>query len=320
MTSGTEHFEALTQFVVERLVPMHVSTDDVDSFRARTASVNLGVVQLADLWIRNPFVARRTSKLIGNGGPEYLKLLVPLRGTAVVSQGGRQAAVAPGDLVLYDMSRPYQIITDGPFRMRAVIFLRDALRLSPSQLDGVATRPMDGRKGLGLVVSQYLSGVAKQLDAGGCCHSYHLGDATLDLLAALFGDLLGGTVRAIPNGGKTGLLLRVQTYIEHRLSDPGLDLTEIAAAHHVSTRALQKLFESDGQTVTGWIRTRRIEHCRKDLANPSLAEEPVGAIAARWGLVDPAHFSRLFKSRYGVPPREYRAGAVTPASGRRISA
>ena len=106
------------------------------------------------------------------------------------------------------------------------------------------------------------------------------------------------------------MLLRVRTYIEHRLGDPRLDVADIAAAHHVSIRALQKLFESDGQTVTGWIRARRIEHCRKDLANTSLADQPVSSIAAKWGLVDPAHFSRLFKTTYGLPPRDYRASAL----------
>jgi AraC-like DNA-binding protein len=32
----------------------------------------------------------------------------------------------------------------------------------------------------------------------------------------------------------------------------------------------------------------------------------VSAVAARWGLTDPAAFSRLFRAAYGVPPLEYR--------------
>ena len=31
----------------------------------------------------------------------------------------------------------------------------------------------------------------------------------------------------------------------------------------------------------------------------------MAAIGARWGYPDPAHFSRLFKSVYGVSPRDY---------------
>jgi AraC-like DNA-binding protein len=36
----------------------------------------------------------------------------------------------------------------------------------------------------------------------------------------------------------------------------------------------------------------------------------VGAIAARWGLIDAAHFSRLFRAAYGLPPGEYRLAAM----------
>lgn len=37
----------------------------------------------------------------------------------------------------------------------------------------------------------------------------------------------------------------------------------------------------------------------------------MSAIAARWGLVDAAHFSRLFRAAYGLPPTEYRLTAGT---------
>jgi AraC-like DNA-binding protein len=41
---------------------------------------------------------------------------------------------------------------------------------------------------------------------------------------------------------------------------------------------------------------------------------PVNALAVRWGLPDPAHFSRLFKRTYGMPPAEYRRAFAIPAS------
>jgi AraC-like DNA-binding protein len=311
---GAQQLEALTQFVWEHLAPMHVSSDEIDTFRGRAHSANLGIVQLSSVSGRNAFVARRTRKLIANGGSEHLKVVLQTAGSSVVSQGARQATLVPGDFVLYDTTRPYQIISGGQFQMKAVMFLRNELRLTPSQLERILTQPISGREGLGLVVSQYLSGLTRQLHAGDCSRTHHLADATLDLLAALFTELLGCPGEISPNDGKTGLLLRVRTYIEHRLGDPGLDVAQIAAAHHISIRALQKLFESDRQTVTGWIRARRIEHCRKDLANPLLANEPIRTIASKWGLLEPAQFSRLFKATYGLPPRDYRASALSVAA------
>ncbi|MEV6133849.1 AraC family transcriptional regulator [Streptomyces violaceusniger] len=32
---------------------------------------------------------------------------------------------------------------------------------------------------------------------------------------------------------------------------------------------------------------------------------PIQAIAERWGS-NPAHFTRLFRATYGIPPRDYR--------------
>jgi AraC-like DNA-binding protein len=44
-----------------------------------------------------------------------------------------------------------------------------------------------------------------------------------------------------------------------------------------------------------------------DSSKPALRALPVGAIGARWGFVDPAHFSRVFKAAYGMPPGEFRS-------------
>uniref|UniRef100_UPI0035A156A4 AraC family transcriptional regulator n=1 Tax=Streptomyces lunaelactis TaxID=1535768 RepID=UPI0035A156A4 len=33
----------------------------------------------------------------------------------------------------------------------------------------------------------------------------------------------------------------------------------------------------------------------------------VAAVAHRWGFLSPAHFSRVFRAAYGLPPRAWRA-------------
>ncbi len=50
---------------------------------------------------------------------------------------------------------------------------------------------------------------------------------------------------------------------------------------------------------------RRLEHCRKELScyGPS---KNITEIAYRWGFNDSAHFSRSFKNRYGISPKQYR--------------
>jgi AraC-like DNA-binding protein len=98
-----------------------------------------------------------------------------------------------------------------------------------------------------------------------------------------------------------------------RLDDPELTTATIAAAHYISPRYLQKLFEAEGSTVTDWIRRRRLDHCKRELLDPRNAGESISTIAARWGLADSSHFSRLFRATYGMSPREFRSEKITLA-------
>jgi len=61
--------------------------------------------------------------------------------------------------------------------------------------------------------------------------------------------------------------------------------------------------------VAGWTRQRRMDRCRRDLADPGLAARPIAAIAARWGFSSAADFSRAFRAAHGMPPSEYRRSA-----------
>ena len=112
----------------------------------------------------------------------------------------------------------------------------------------------------------------------------------------------------------SGVQLRIHAFIEQHLGDLDLAPGSVAAAHYISVRFLYRLFESQGTTVAAWIRHRRLERCRADLADPALGGAPVSAVAARWGLPDPAHFNRLFKRTYGLPPAEYRRACLMPDS------
>jgi AraC-like DNA-binding protein len=169
-----------------------------------------------------------------------------------------------------------------------------------------------GQQGIGELVSQFLMQLAGQVDQYRAPAAARLSNAALDVLVALLGyqlDLLS----AVPaETHRRALLLRIHAFIDQHLGDPELSPSVIAAAHHVSVRYLHKLFQEHDMTVAGWIRGRRLDRCRRDLVDPTLWARPVSAIAARWGFADSAHFSRVFRAAYGIPPREYRQRAAKP--------
>ncbi|ADI03680.1 AraC family transcriptional regulator [Streptomyces bingchenggensis BCW-1] len=87
------------------------------------------------------------------------------------------------------------------------------------------------------------------------------------------------------------------------LGYPGVALTPDQAVLHT-------LFRRQEETVAASIRRRRLERCHADLTDPRLRRRSISAIAARWGFVRPADFSRAFRAAYGVAPRELRQAAL----------
>jgi AraC-like DNA-binding protein len=110
-----------------------------------------------------------------------------------------------------------------------------------------------------------------------------------------------------------GLRDQIVDFIEMHLREPDLGPERIARAHFISTRYVHKLFRPQGTTVAAYIRARRLEGVRRDLADRALAGQTIGSLATSWGFSDPARFSRAFRAVYGCSPTEARA-AATPRS------
>ena len=139
----------------------------------------------------------------------------------------------------------------------------------------------------------------------------------VDLLLTLRASIGGPTSDAERHATQAAILHRICQTIERRLDDPELAPARVAQAEGISERYLQKLFEasatispimsaSAGCSAPGPIcpiRPRRISRSPKS--------------PTRYGFGDSAHFSRAFRHRFGLPPREFRqqeAERATPPS------
>jgi AraC-like DNA-binding protein len=295
----------------ETIVPVD-PFGDPDQIRAG----GVGAVQVGEVSASTPGGARRTPIHIRRSDPGLYKIDVLAQGDGVIEQNGREAALQPGDFTLVDLSRP-ALWRMAPARIVALTFPAEMLPLRRDDVARLTAVRIRGDRGTGALISSLARQLIDQLDHCGGPDGPRLGTAVLDLLTAGLAARLDRVREMQPQSRQRALLLRVQAFIEERLFDPGLTPGSVAAAHHISLRYLHKLFEPAQTTVADWIRRRRLERCRRDLLDPALRDEPVSAIGMRWGLTDAAHFSRLFRAAYGVPPAEYREGAHGRQAGSR---
>ncbi|GII66599.1 hypothetical protein Skr01_66840 [Sphaerisporangium krabiense] len=297
--------EELWRHAVSRsFVPLDFEFRGADGFTGEIAGETLGTVMVTEVTAA-PHRAERTEKHIARSDEAgFYKLSLPTSGRVRIAQDGRETPLLPGEIAIYDTSRPYQVTFDGTCRVIMVMFPHRELRLPGNAMREVTARRVSGRRGLGGVVSPMLVNLAGHIDEVGDSHPMRLADNVVDLIGTLYASLLGE--RADATDSMRMLLNRAKMFIARRLEDPALGPEAIAAACYVSTGYLHKLFRAEGMSVGRYIRERRLEQCRRDLLDPGSREVAVSAIGARWGFVDAAHFSRVFKASYGLAPREYR--------------
>jgi AraC-like DNA-binding protein len=301
--SRLEYFQHV---VADTIVPFGLHIDADRDLRAQILTGPVGTVHVTKV-SAPPMTAFRSTRLIRVSDPELFKIDVQVRGHTVFAQGSREAALAPGDFTLMDLSRPCRLVDlDDEHEVLAVKFPHAALGLRHDELARLTAVPMSGRDGLGAPISSLARHMVRQLEGYGPTEGARLAAALMDLLIVALAERLDRLPMIAPATRRRALLASVQSYIDQRLGDPGLTPGAVAAAHHVSLRQLYRLFDAQPIGVAGWIRQRRLERCRRDLLDPALAHWPVSAIAARWGLMDAAHFSRAFRAAYGLPPAEYR--------------
>jgi AraC-like DNA-binding protein len=268
-----------------------------------------GPVAVGELSHHGPGGAKRTTRHIRGSDPELCKIDVLARGRGVIEQGGREAELRPGDFTLVDLSRPATWAMTSP-RCVAMIFPRSLLPLPADEVSRLAAVRIRGDTGVGALISALARQLPAHLDDWNESGGARLGGAALDLLTVALAGRLDRTAQLPAETRRRALLQQIYALIEERLGDPALSPAHIAAAQFISIRSLHKLFETEQTTVADWIRRRRLERCARDLLDPALSGEPVRAIAARWGITSPAHFSRLFRARYGLSPSEYRAAGA----------
>lgn len=291
--------------VSDSFVPLQVSSSGADKFRGVIRSASVDDIHVTDLRA-TPQIVERTPELIARADRSFFKLSLMLAGTGMLIQDGREAVVKAGDLAVYDTDRPYSLVFDDEFRTMVFMFPKHLLSLPPDLVGQLTAVRISGQDGLGSMVTPYLSQLATNLDQLAGLTGARLAHSALDLVGTVFTRELGlDDLSADPH---RALMQRIRGHIDRHLASTDLSPATIAAAHYISTRHLHGLFQEQGTTVSTWIRTRRLEQCRRDLLDPILIDRPVAAIAARWGFVDAAHFSRAFKAAYGVSPSEYRSG------------
>ncbi|MGW2024434.1 AraC-like ligand-binding domain-containing protein [Streptomyces decoyicus] len=299
-----DRFDCWRDLMSKTLCPMDMNSDRAAQFQAQTRLLELGAVSV---WptIAEPMSWRRTPSLIRQSDPECYHLTFPITGSVGITQAGREAVHGPHEMYVVDTSQPFDCVT-GALHAVGLEVPRKLVPLRKQKADLLLTQRLPGHDGYGSLLAQLMGQLARGIGSYGPADGPRLGSIIVDLLSALLAHALDADSSLPPETHRQTLVLRIRAFVQQHLHEPQLTPCTIAAAHHISTSYLHRLFRNEESTVAAWIRQQRLERARRELADPSSRTTPIHAIATRCGFPRASDFTRAFRTTYGTPPKEYR--------------
>ncbi|MBP1823270.1 helix-turn-helix domain-containing protein [Mycobacterium sp. OAE908] len=265
--------------------------------------------RFGDVGMRNVIggdhVYMRSEADVKRGDPHTVQLGMPMRGTSILVQDGREAVLSGGDMVIYDSARPFTLIMEERFDWQVFLVSKDTVGKSDVELATITARRLDSSSGLPALVSHFLRDLAARApEFDDAAAAAAVGGTVADLLQTMIGSVLGHSHRCDdPNA-----LLREASlaFMDTHHRDPQLDPMRIAAAACVSVRRLHAAFEGTGTTVMDALRDIRLHAIRRDLHDPRRRQHTLAQVAASHGIPNATVFARLFRAEFGCTPSEFR--------------
>lgn len=253
---------------------------------------------------------RRTPLHASRSSEDYCLVQLQQAGKGVVCQDGRIAVVNPGDFVVYDCTRPYELMFEDEEHHVMVLRLpRAHLEQHVTGLEELTATTVAGDGAAGHLLLSMVGALRNQADRLHPASAQGVSDAITQMIAAGLRSLPQANSRR-PSNLQAYHIARIKAYVKERLRDPGLSVASVAQAARISPDHLARLFRGEPMPLSRLIWQWRLEACRRDLADLRLASRSVSDIAFSWGFNEAAHFSRTFKEHFGMSPREWRQQAL----------
>lgn len=301
--------EAWNELYSSRLNRVDFIPADRSGFNAELCMSRLGPIGLARMSADSSSI-ERTRRHISPSAQRLYTFVLQAKGEGVLSHCGHEARLEEGDFTLCDSAAPHCFRVNDRSEVLMLRVPADTLRVYVPTPEIFCGLPLKSGVGLTGTASAMIRSLTGQVEAG-IASPYdervarHLLEIMATSYAMAFEDQVHGS--SVVRGRQVG----VARYIEANLRDPQLSPASIAAALRISSRYLRMVFSIGNETVSAYILRRRLEECARQIKDPSWNGHTLTEIAFSWGFNSAAHFTRSFRDRYGVAPREYRRRGLT---------
>ncbi len=306
-TDGIAPAERLSfwrEVVLRRMVPVKALGED-RPFRGRVRRIIGRDAELIE-HTSDAVLAVRTSQRCRKDACDDVSIDLMLDCASAKLDHGGERNVRPGDFPIIDYAKPVQVARSR-HRTVGIILPRPRVREvvgdDLSVLVGRGVRP----HGIGALLQSHMRSTMDEAAHMSPAERIVAVGAAVDMaLAALAAECRGSARVADTGQHEDGFYHAACRLIGRDCADPDLTPDMVAISLGCSRASLYRAFFRHGASVAAVIWSTRLDRAWRMLISSSHLDLRVSEIAARCGFLEQATFNRMFKRRYGLPPREAR--------------
>ncbi len=300
----SERYAAWRDAICDVYVHVDVKATDPERYRGFIREAKFGGVVLTDILLSEQRIKRNNRHISQLDKECYYLQLIHSGKVSVVQRGETHRSNAARGAI-FSAAEQYELHGHGEVRSFYLELPRDefAQRFPRERIPVSAL--LNTSQGLGRIATEFCATLAAEGSKLDESIRSGLGSQLMDMLA--FTMLTSeGDMPAAEGAVKKARLRSVQQWIEAHLTDPELSLEKVASANGMSLRYLHTLFEGCEMSPSEWIWNRRLQLAYDGLARGD--GRSVTVIAYDHGFNSSAHFSTMFRRKYGISPRDLVRG------------
>jgi AraC-like DNA-binding protein len=232
--------------------------------------------------------------------PDQLLIYLELEGSCDNDWAGRRGVIEAGDVQIVDYARPFHSVTTD-YANLIIILARES---APAALLALEPHGLVFRRESG--AARLIGAAMRELFAQADNLTVSEAEAAVEGIVALTTAharaRLAGDEASHVKARRRAALDYIDAHLAHAQLGPG----EIADAVHLSRASLYRLLAAEGG-VRAVLLQRRLDQALRLLLADKEEEPSLTDVAKRCGFGGTSQFSRAFRARFGLPPRQYRA-------------
>ncbi len=245
------------------------------------------------------FTMTRGPALVAHGADQLL-IVLQIEGSVDTERAGRRMRIEPGDVQITDYARPARsLATD--YANLMIVLARESV---PAALLALEPHGLVFPRGSG--AARLIGAALQEFYAQADDLTVSEAEAAIEGIVALTTACARARLAGDESDHLKSRRRAALDYIDAHLGNAQLGPDEIADAANLSRASLYRLLAAEGG-IRAVLLKRRLNQALRLMLEDNNADRSLKEIVKHCGFGGTSQFTRAFRARFGVPPREYRA-------------